>query len=177
MRIILATGRFREVLTEQQLRRLERTYPLSRWTFTSDIRVEFGALPHSHPVLTLNTRHLNEDDRALATFLHEQLHWAVPPLDTPLLNLLTERYPDLPIGPSDGCQSSYSNYLHIVICTLEQHALTGLIGATRAHAVLQSTDHYRRIYQVTHRDRANLMELIRTHRVLPRPEDIRGQNS
>jgi hypothetical protein len=65
MRIILATGRFREVLAEQQLRRLERTYPLSQWTFTSDIRVEFGALPHSHPVLTLNTRHLDDDDRVV----------------------------------------------------------------------------------------------------------------
>lgn len=30
--------------------------------------------PHSHPVLTMNARP-GEDDRILATYLHEQIHW------------------------------------------------------------------------------------------------------
>jgi hypothetical protein len=33
------------------------------------------AIPHSHPVLTLNTRNLDSDDQLLSAFLHEQLHW------------------------------------------------------------------------------------------------------
>jgi hypothetical protein len=133
-------------------------------------RTATQSLPSTPGISTTTTR-------ALATFLHEQLHWAVPPLDTPLLDLLTQRYPDLPIGPPDGCQSPYSNYLHIVICTLEQHALTSLISATRAHAVLQRTDHYRRIYQITHQDRNSLMPLIRTHLVFANQDGTRGQNS
>ena len=33
-----------------------------------------GMIPHSHPVLTLSTRHLKDDDLLLSTFLHENLH-------------------------------------------------------------------------------------------------------
>lgn len=33
------------------------------------------AIPYSHPVLTLHTRHLKDDLALLSTFVHEEYHW------------------------------------------------------------------------------------------------------
>lgn len=160
MRCVLATGSQREAQTEHQLRRLLRTYTVSDWIFTPDIRIEAHAVAHSHPVLTLNTRHLDDDHQLLATFIHEQLHWGVTKLDTHLVTQLAHRYPDLPIGPPDGCRSTVSNYLHIVICSLEYQALITLLGPTAARATLQRSAHYTRIYQIVVADHDQLVPLI-----------------
>jgi hypothetical protein len=71
--IVLANDTPRERAARDQLRRLIAAHDLRGWVFTNQIRIEQGAIPQSHPVLTLNTRHLDDDDRALAAFLHEQL--------------------------------------------------------------------------------------------------------
>ena len=44
-----------------QLERLLRTYDLNKWLFTHDVLIQSRVLPHSHPVLTLNTRYLDHD--------------------------------------------------------------------------------------------------------------------
>lgn len=88
----------REKLAAQQLHRLADSYPLNRLCFSGDVRIEFGAVPHSHPVLTLNTRYLADDDRMVTTFIHEQLHWGVSPLTSELVDALVDRYPKLPLG-------------------------------------------------------------------------------
>lgn len=49
--------------------------------FNAGFRIEANAVAHSHPVLTLNTCHLDDDHKLLATFIHEQLHWGVTKLD------------------------------------------------------------------------------------------------
>lgn len=68
-------GSKREREIREQLLCLLRKYDLGKWLFTREIRIEEGATPHSHPVLTLNTRHLGDDSLLLASFIHEQLHW------------------------------------------------------------------------------------------------------
>src|SRR5690242_10916965 len=73
--IRLHTGTPLEERGRDQLRRLLRTYDLHKWLFTRDILIQSGVIPHSHPVLTLNTRYLVDDTAELATFVHEQLHW------------------------------------------------------------------------------------------------------
>lgn len=160
MRFIQATGAQREDQTDRQLRRILGSYPVSDWVFTRDIRIEANAVPHSHPVLTLNTRHLDDDHQLLATFIHEQLHWGVTKLDAHVVAQLAQRHPDLPIGAPDGCRSTLSNYLHIVICSFEHHALTTLLGPTAARATLQRQTHYKRIYEVVLADHDRLMPLI-----------------
>jgi hypothetical protein len=169
MRFVPATASPRETRTEHQLRRLLRTYPVSDWVFTRDIRIDATAIPHSHPVLTLNTRHLEDDHRLLGTFVHEQLHWGVSTLDRQLACELTHRYRDVQVGPPEGCRSAFSNYLHIVICTLEYHALITLLGATAARATVQRITHYKRIYQIVLADHDQLMPLIRANVELQRP--------
>lgn len=66
-----------EKQTVDQLRRLLSTYDVSKWIFTKKIIIENGAIPHSHPVLTLNTKYLKDDELCLSAFVHEQLHWFV----------------------------------------------------------------------------------------------------
>ncbi len=50
----------REQQTEAQLRRLLQQHDLSGWYYTKKVVIESGynVIPHSHPVLTLSTRHL-----------------------------------------------------------------------------------------------------------------------
>jgi hypothetical protein len=73
--IRLQTGTALEERGREQLRRLLRTYDLHKWLFTGNVVIQSGVIPHSHPVLTLNTRYLDDDTAQLATFLHEQLYW------------------------------------------------------------------------------------------------------
>src|SRR5262245_53037606 len=73
--IRLQSGTPIEERGRDQLRRLLRAYDLHKWLFTRDVLIQSGVIPHSHPVLTLNTRYVDDDTAQLATFVHEQLHW------------------------------------------------------------------------------------------------------
>src|SRR5882724_2292620 len=65
----------RERQTKAQLERLLSTYDLGKYTFTQNVIIDEKSIPHSHPILTLHTRHLHSDDQLLSTYVHEQLHW------------------------------------------------------------------------------------------------------
>lgn len=73
--IELITTDERSVATKVQLERLLDSYDLSPWLYTRSVAIDADAIPHSHPVLTLHTRHLDDDRLLLSTFVHEQLHW------------------------------------------------------------------------------------------------------
>ena len=60
-----------EQATADQLRRLLSQFDLTPWLFTRRILVDERAIPHSHPVLTVHTRHLREDNLLLSTFVHD----------------------------------------------------------------------------------------------------------
>src|SRR5580765_554879 len=77
IKIALKAGTKAEQDTKAQLERLLKKYDLSKWIFTKSILIDAKEIPHSHPILTLSTRHLLDDDLLLATFVHEQLHWFV----------------------------------------------------------------------------------------------------
>jgi hypothetical protein len=72
--ICLAHDSARERRTRDQLLALLARYEPQRWQCTDTVRIEQGVIPHSHPVLTLNTYVLGDDARLLAIYLHEQLH-------------------------------------------------------------------------------------------------------
>ena len=54
-----------EIQTKEQLQRLLKTYDLSKWIFTKSVVIEENVIPHSHPVLTLSTRHIKDDELLL----------------------------------------------------------------------------------------------------------------
>ena len=73
--IELAHGSQAEEATRDALLRLVGEHDVSAWLYTHRVIIDQTAIPHSHPVLTLHTRHLGEDEHLLSTFVHEQFHW------------------------------------------------------------------------------------------------------
>jgi hypothetical protein len=65
--ITLKQGTTGEAQTRDQLRRLLTTYDVSPWIYTRSIVIDERAIPFSHPVLTLHTRHQQDDDLLLST--------------------------------------------------------------------------------------------------------------
>jgi hypothetical protein len=136
--------------TKAELQRLLSEYDTSRYTFTHTVIIDEKSIPHSHPVLTLHTRHLGHDDELLSAYLHEQLHWY---LDSKLSQTaaaeaeLRMLYPKVPVGYPDGAQDEASTYLHLIDCYLEWQADEQLMGAKRALTVIEGQDHYRWVYK------------------------------
>lgn len=166
--IRLKTGSPRERATEAQLRRLFDAYDLRPWTFASEVHIEEGAVPHSHPELTLNTRHLDRDDVLLATYLHEQLHhWtqAQTKGTSAAMGDLRRRFPRLPVGHPDGAQNEASSYEHLLINRLELAALGDLLGAERADAAADwlERDHYRTLYGIARNAGAEIDAILHRH--------------
>src|SRR5215470_6516498 len=80
--ITLAHNSATEQQTRDQLQRLLKAYDVSAWIYTKAVAIDDRAIPHSHPVLTLHTRHLKDDALLLSTFVHEQFHWLLVQKDT-----------------------------------------------------------------------------------------------
>ncbi len=71
----LANGTEGEALMATQLRSLVRKYDVEPWVLTRSVLIDENQIPHSHPILTIHTRHIGEELELLSTFVHEQLHW------------------------------------------------------------------------------------------------------
>ena len=152
--------------TKVQLERLLNSYDLSKYTFTRQVVIDEHAIPHSHPVLTLHTRHLNSDDQLLSTYVHEQLHWYLAAHDQQTQAAeaeLRKLYPKVPTGYPDGAQDEESTYLHLIDCYLELQADRHLMGPQRAAEVIQfwSGDHYRWVYKTVLQDEARIAQIVK----------------
>ena len=155
-----------EAAKAQQMARLVGEYDLERWTFTREIVIESGAIPHSHPVLTLSTRGLDNDDASLATYIHEQLHWYLGSYEDEVSAAkaaLSEIYPDLPIRGGQGARNEDSNYLHLIVNALEYRAIEELFGTERALAVLDSYRHYQALYDIILNDIERVEAVMAEH--------------
>jgi hypothetical protein len=153
----------REEAVRLELLGLLQRYDVSKWTFTGEVIIEQGVVPHSHPVLTLNT--LASGDRLLASYLHEQLHWllaarwADPGMAT-ALRRVASAYPDAPGKDGDGTPGAGSARLHLLLGALQVDALSVLIGADRTNAVVANLIQagiYPWIYQIVIRDLNSLL--------------------
>lgn len=159
-----------EQKTKAQLERILREYDLHKWTFTDKVLIDEKSIPHSHPVLTLHTRHLNSDDQLLSTYVHEQLHWW---LDEHIDRTraaeddLRKLYPKVPVGGSDGARDEESTYLHLIDCYLEMEADRVLMGNDRASEVMKfwAGDHYKWIYKTVIQDETKIGEVVKRHQL------------
>jgi lysophospholipase L1-like esterase len=151
--------------TEEQLQRLLSVYDLRRYTFTRRVLIDERSIPHSHPVLTLHTRHLNSDDQLLSTYVHEQLHWY---LDQHLEQTraaesdLRKIYTKVPVGFPDGSDDEEGTYLHLITCYLEMQADRDLMGPERTIAVMNfwAGDHYRWVYKTVMQDESTIRKVV-----------------
>ena len=161
--IALANGLPGEDSARTQVYRLLRNHDLRPWLFTRTLRIERGVIPHSHPVLTLNTRYLGRDEGQLGAFVHEQLHWFVeadPRAKDAAMRALEARYPEVPVGGEDGARSRESTYLHLIVCFMELDGLSQLVGEQDARRQLAAQRHYRWIYARVLNETDALRELV-----------------
>ncbi len=140
-----------ERATRDQLIRLVGEHDVRAWMYTTEVLIDETQIPHSHPVLTLHTRHLGDDPMLLSTFVHEQFHWLE---DGETLSAFRaamrdfeERYPDAPGREGGGARDQESTYRHLIVCDLELQAMTRLIGEEAARALMARVTHYEWIYE------------------------------
>jgi hypothetical protein len=161
LKITLASGSPIEQRKKAQIERLAAAYDLKKFTLTRDISIEQGGVAHSKPVLTLNGRFLDDDDRALSQYVHEQGHWVLgrrAPRDLRELYMeLASTFPAIPTQYPQGSGGVQDSYFHLAVILLEWQALDEVIGPERARAVMvfKQGDHYTALYALVleHRDR------------------------
>ena len=155
-----------EQQTKAQLERLLKQYDTSKYTFTKKVVIDDSAIPHSDPVLTLHTRHRQQDDELLSTYVHEQLHWYLESKKQQTdaaEKELAQLYPNPPVGGREGSRTLQSDYLHLIVCKLEWDADRQLLGDERAKAVMDfwAQDHYTWVYQTVLADPDKIEEIIK----------------
>jgi len=158
----------REEQTAEQLKKLISTYDLAKYTFTREVLIDRGVMNHAFPELTLNVRFAGEPDDLLSSYIHEQLHWYLREHDsqqTSAINELRQMYPNAPVGLSEGAESAYSTYGHLVDCYLEIEADRQLIGPERTITVVSNKGHYTWIYETIFRDEAKIAAVVDEHQL------------
>ena len=160
-----------ELLTRDQLQRLMRQHDLSKWLFTKKVVIDRDeGIPHSHPVLTLNTDYLKDDELLLSTFVHEQTHWLLEQKGDQTKRAMAELrglFPNAPSGPPDGARDQESSYRHLIVCYLEYQALRELLGELRGRQVIEfwETHHYKWVYRQVLNDERRIGAVVRKHRL------------
>lgn len=140
-------------------------HDLSPYAFTDAVRIKNNAIPHSHPVLTLNTRQYDEN-HILSLYLHEQLHWFFEEKEAEVEDAiadLCQTYPKVPVGVPEGAHDEYSTYLHLLLLPLEYRLTEKFIGETAAKEVFEDQPVYWWIRRTTVNDYEFLMALIKKH--------------
>lgn len=154
----------RERATADQLRRTLQDYDVGRWVYTRRIHIDERSIPHSHPVLTVHTRHLGDEHGLLATFVHEQFHWLEDGNEhfKEAMSSFAEAYPDAPAGGPEGARDLESTYRHLLVCDLEFQAMSKLVGERRARELLAASRHYTWIYDRVLHD-PKVREIVTAH--------------
>jgi len=166
--IRLHSGTPLEERGRQQLLEILATYPLERWLFTRTVVIRSRVIPHSHPVLTLNTQYVDDDVAQMATFLHEQMHWYITDhvskeaTDSAIEELQT-LFPEAPGEPLEGARDRHSTYLHLIICCFELDALSEATGVETARRILRSWKHYTWVYSKVLADTDRIRDVIHKH--------------
>lgn len=173
--VVLDEGTALEQEGEQQLRRLLSSYPLNPWIFTRTVKIDSYVIPHSHPVLTLNTRNVRDDHAQLSTFIHEQAHWFEAADERAAssqkaIATLRSMYPNPPSSDSIGTRSEHSTYLHLIINWLELDAMRHLIGDEAARTLLAEKTYYKWIYERVLEDTEAIGAVLREHGLIIHPD-------
>jgi hypothetical protein len=170
--ISLKNGSKAEHQTREQLQRLLKSYDVSKWIVTKSVIIDEKVIPHSHPILTLNTRHLKDDELLLATFVHEQMHWFVIQDQQRLAAAIKEfraMFPTVPTTQPEAARDEGSTYLHIAVIYLEYRAARELLGELRAKQVMDfwATDHYTWIYKTVLTRPRDIGQIMFKHKLVP----------
>ena len=139
-----------EARMQEELEAMLVAYDLDPWIMTREVVIDERSIPHSHPVLTIHTRHLGDEMHLLTTFVHEQLHWledARPDEWRAAMADFQEAFPQVPPTDQGGARDDESTYRHLLVCDMELQAMEALVGEDRAREVLAEITHYEWIYE------------------------------
>lgn len=158
-------------LTKQNLFHLAKVYDLKPFLFTKKIQVQSYVVPHSHPVLTLNTRNAEKPNQLLSTWLHEEFHWWADEKKKETQAAIAElkiMYPKI-----EGKPGSHSNYLHFIVCFLEYQSLKFYLGENEAQSVIRGLIVNDKIYpaiykEILHKDEG-IARILRKNKLIPPP--------
>jgi hypothetical protein len=170
--ISLAHGSSTEQRTKEQLQRLLGTYDFSKWIFTRSIIIDDKSIPHSHPTLTLHTRHLKDDELLVSTFVHEQIHWHIVQKDQDAEAAMKELrvlFPKIPVDPPEGAGDERGNYVHLLVIYLEYRADRELLGELKARQIMNfwATDHYTWLYKTVLERTRDIGNVAFKHKLIP----------
>lgn len=155
-------------ITKQNMLHLAQVYDLRPFLFTKKIHIQSQVIPHSHPVLTINTRNAEKPKKILSVWLHEELHWWALQ-NKKEMNLaikeLKKIYPQAP--------AAKSTYLHLIICHLEMKALVFYLGEKEAREIITGIMKNDKIYpwiyyQILYKDHA-IKRVVRKYKLIPPP--------
>jgi hypothetical protein len=163
MDIRLAHGTDGEAAGAAVLRDVLAKHDLRRWMFTDLVTIDADIRGgHSHPLTISPPMLIGSPDRALAVFLHEQLHWIDDPGVYDAMAEARNRWPDPPPPPA-GCHDAESSWVHLIVCALEYLSLSDLIGPPAAAVVLAQFKHYSWVYDQILGDPAWFSGLLARH--------------
>lgn len=139
-------------------------YDLSPYLFTKSVKIKPNVIPHSHPMLTLNTFWNESPNHLLSTFLHEQIHWFLnwsdPKKYTHAHRTFMDWYPIVPSDRSLTASNQFSTYLHLSVCWLELQGVKRYLGAKEGYKTIQTFQHYRWIYDRVVADESAIGDLL-----------------
>jgi hypothetical protein len=163
-RITLGSGNPNEEKAKQLIGNFEKKFDLSPYIFTKEIIIKSKVIPHSHPILTLNTRQIDEPDRYLSLLLHEQIHWFFSGTREAKTKKFIEKiklkYPKVPNRENGGANDDESTYLHFAVCYYELEALTRYLGKQKAEEIFKTADVYSWINKEVLANRAAIKAIL-----------------
>ncbi len=164
--IQVAHGTSAEIQTKLELQSLLRKYDLAKYTYTSQVIIQQGAMNHSFPIITLNVRFRDLPDNLLSSYVHEQIHWYLRDHDADrraAIEKLEQKYPNAPTGYPEGGGSKESTYGHLLTCYLEMQAARELIGEKRTKRMIEQTPWYSWIWKTVVTDEAVIASVTKEH--------------
>ncbi|MEM6813773.1 MAG: hypothetical protein AAF600_05195 [Bacteroidota bacterium] len=135
----------KEELTRVKLTRVLEEYDVQKWIFVDTLRIAEREIPHSHPILTLNTRP-QSDLSLLSVFIHENIHWFLEEkkeATDKAMDELKVLFKNVPVGYPEGAKSEHSTYLHLIVNYLEYDGIKQVAGERAAQAVFQRKTYYK----------------------------------
>ncbi len=162
LHINLITNNQREQKVKEILLKLLSKYDLSRYIITKNINIQSKVIPHSHPILTLNTISFDEN-YILSVFIHEQMHWYLDSKKKEIKGILIKlkkEYKDVPCKLPYGARNKTSTYLHIIVNFLEYKTISNIIGKQKSKKVILSKPYYIWVYDTVIKDYNKLSKII-----------------
>ena len=147
LKIDLASGNQSEKKAKELIEGFEKNFNLQPYIFTKNIRIQTMVIPHSHPILTLNTREISDPDKYLSLLLHEQIHWFFADKTREektqkFIDKMKLKYPIVPSMKDGGASDDNSTYLHFGVCYFEFQAITNYLGQEKAETIFKTETVY-----------------------------------